>query len=744
MSADRLVRLAVLLIAVAMAAAACDASAATTTTEATATDGTTTTASTVPPTATTTTTQALTQVGITAPVVRLPATGEVIYFVLTDRFDNGDPTNDTGGLGSGTADADVLRHGFLPTDSGFYHGGDVVGLKRRLDYLEALGINAIWVTPPFVNRPVQGDGTVTGSSAGYHGYWQTDFTTIDPHLGTNAQMRQFVDAAHDRGIRVYFDAVLNHTGDVITFAEDSVAYRSKERWPFTDADGEPFDDRDFAGEADFPALDAATSFAYTPTYPAESDGAIKAPSWLNNPIYYHNRGNSTFDGESSFYGDFFGLDDLFTEHPDVVSGMTEVYGSVVEEFAVDGFRVDTVKHVNDEFWDSFVPAINETATMGGDEDFFVFGEVFSPAALLRSHYTTSGPFPSVLDFGYSNATIAYAADGGNTEILADLFAEDDWYTDVDSNASMLVKFMGNHDIGRLGSFVRNANRGAEDAELLQRLQLAMELMFTTRGIPVIYYGDEQGFVGDGGDKGARQDMFPSRVASYNDDDLIGTDATTAEDNFDPSHPLYAVISQLAALRRAHPTLETGAHLTRTSSSAAGVYAFSRIDRDERVEYVVAVNNETEPRTSEFAVDTPTASFASIYPIDGPAAASGDDGLLELTVPALGAVVYRAAVPVPPSPAAPAIVITKPGEGAEVALERFRIEAELDRELFVEVTFAVAVDGSDFVILGTDDAPPYRVFWNRTHLPPGTSVEVVATVDDLGGHQAVATSQFRLG
>jgi glycosidase len=600
------------------------------------------------------------------------------------------------------------------------------------------------VAPPFTNRIVQGNGTIAGSSAGYHGYWQVDYTTIDPHLGTNAELRGLADAAHERGMRIYLDAVANHTGDVISFAEDSVAYRPKEGWPFRNAAGEPFDDRDYAGSDEFPELDPAISFAYTPVYAAESDATLKAPAWLNDPIYYHNRGNSTFSGESSLYGDFFGLDDLFTTHPVVVAGMTDVYRSAIESFGVDGFRVDTVKHVNDEFWDVFVPALDAAAAKTGRDDFFIFGEVFSSDPLLRSHYTTSGPFPSVLDFGFSDATVAYVAEGGSAGALADLFEDDDWYTDADSNASSLVKFVGNHDQGRLGGFIRAANSGADDAEQLRRAQLAMDLMFTTRGIPLVYYGDEQGFVGDGGDQGARQDMFPSRVDSYNDDDLIGTDATTADANFDPNHPLYLEISQLAAMRREHAALETGAQLTRLAEDGTGVFVFSRIDRTDRVEYVVAVNNATEGRTVGFMVESPATTFESIHGDAGAPVVSDGDARLEITVPALGSAVYRADQPIPVSVAAPRVAITNPAPDAEVSFERFRIEAELGRNQYVEVTFAVSVDGGDFEVLGTDDAAPYRVFWNRSHLPAGSRIEVLATVDDLFGHRAVATSAFSLG
>ena len=104
----------------------------------------------------------------------------------------------------------------IPTDKGFYHGGDIDGLVSQLDYIEGLGTTAIWLTPAFKNRPVQ--GVEPDISAGYHGYWITDFTQIDPHLGTNDDLRTLVDEAHARGIKVFFDIITNHTADVIGYA----------------------------------------------------------------------------------------------------------------------------------------------------------------------------------------------------------------------------------------------------------------------------------------------------------------------------------------------------------------------------------------------------------------------------------------------------------------------------------------------------------------------------------------------
>ena len=133
--------------------------------------------------------------------LRAPVTDESFYFVMADRFENGTTANDRGGLGD-----DRLVSGYDPTHKGFYHGGDLKGLLDRIDYIRGLGTTAIWLTPSFKNKAVQLED---GPSAGYHGYWITDFTQIDPHLGTNADLRALVDAAHRRGMKVYFDIITN-------------------------------------------------------------------------------------------------------------------------------------------------------------------------------------------------------------------------------------------------------------------------------------------------------------------------------------------------------------------------------------------------------------------------------------------------------------------------------------------------------------------------------------------------------
>ncbi len=670
---------------------------------------------------------------LASPSVRNPV-DEVYYFVLPDRFSNGDQGNDTGELPGGP-----LQTGFDPTNRGFFHGGDLAGLTQKLDYLQGLGVTAIWMGPVFKNRPVQGLGTPF-VSAGYHGYWTTDFTRVDPHFGTNGELQNLLDTAHGDGLKLFFDIITNHTADVIDYQEHVYDYIPKADAPYLDANGVPFDDRDYAGTNDFPALDPEVSFPYTPVFNSNADRHVKRPKWLNDVTLYHNRGNTTFSGENSVYGDFFGLDDLFTEQPRVVRGMTQIFGRWVR-FGVDGFRVDTTKHVNLEFWQQWAPAMLAQAHKIHNDDFFMFGEVFDPNPNFPSIFSTDGDLPAVLDFGFQNRAQRFAAESAPTDQLQQFFASDDWYTDADSNVYALPTFLGNHDMGRIGMFVSDANPGASDDELLARDLLAHELMFFSRGEPVIYSGDEQGFTGAGGDQLARQDMFPSLTEEYWDDDQLGTDASPQDDNFDPDHPIYQQVSELAALLQENEALRTGAQIHRYATDQAGIYAFSRVGRDERVEYLVAANNAETEQTATFAALTPDAGFSAVWPSGAPGFTSGSDGTVTITVPPLSAVVWKADGPIPDSDSAPAITL---GEPQPFFLDKdghhregLWLTADLDRDLYAEVTFAVSVDGGEFAPIGTDDNAPYQVFYSTEGLAEGTPLQIKAVVNDLNGHFASA-------
>ena len=571
-----------------------------------------------------------------------PATDEVIYFVLPDRFENGDPKNDLGGL-----KGDRLKTGFDPAAKGFFHGGDLAGLTKRLDYVQGMGATAIWFAPIFKNKPVQ--GPKGDESAGYHGYWVTDFTQVDPHFGTNAEFKAFVDAAHTRGMTVHMDIITNHTADVIRYTDGDAAgyrYRSLADYPYSrrgGVEGAPINPG-FAGDHDASPENWAKltdpSFAYTPVVP-KGEERVKVPAWLNDPIYYHNRGNSDWVGESALYGDFAGLDDLATENPKVVQGFIDIYGRWIDEFGIDGFRIDTAKHVNPEFWQAFVPAMQARAKARGIPNFHIFGEVYidavDPGAL--AWHTHAAGLPAVLDFGFARAAIDAVSGTKGTEPFARLFDGDLLYKGGTEAALQLPTFLGNHDMGRFSMFVKQANPTASEAELLQRIMLGHSLMLTLRGVPTIYYGDEQGFVSDGNDQLAREDMFASKVDAYNDNDLIGTDATTAVANFDTAHPHYRHIAALSEIRRKTPALLRGATKVRAFSEKPGLLAVSRFDLATGREVVLAFNTSAAPLSANISIDMQSAGFTALLG-DCPAAPAAP-GSLPLSLPAFGTLICQA-------------------------------------------------------------------------------------------------------
>lgn len=667
---------------------------------------------------------------LAAEPARHDATREQFYFVLPDRFANGDTGNDRGGL-TGSR----LSTGYDPTDKGFYQGGDLKGLTDRLDYIKGLGTTAIWLAPIFKNRPVQGTGDE--ASAGYHGYWITDFTRVDPHFGTDKDLTTLISKAHAKGMKVYFDVITNHTADVVDYAEKSYDYLSKGAFPYLTEDGRPFDDADYAdGGRPFPAVGTG-SFPRTPR-PA---GRSKVPAWLNDPTMYHNRGDSTYTGESTTYGDFSGLDDLWTERPEVVRGMERIYQRWVRDFGVDGFRIDTVKHVNMEFWTQWATALDAYAARHGREDFFMFGEVYSADTSVTSPYVTQGRLDATLDFPFQDAVRGYASQGGSARKLAGVLADDYKYTTDKANAYEQVTFLGNHDMGRIGTFLKQDNPGAGDAELLAKDRLANELMFLSRGNPVVYYGDEQGFTGAGGDKDARQTMFASRVADYLDDDEIGTDRTHASDAYDTRAPLYRQISALAKLRKANPALTDGVQTERYAADGAGIYAFTRTDARTGQEYVVAFNNAEHAEAATFATGSAGMAYRGVYGSTD-SVRSGTDRRLTVTVPAGTAVVYKAAAPLARPAAKPAITLTAPAAGATGTVE---LSAGVDGGQLNRVVFAAQVGNGPWRTLGSADHAPYRVTQTLGgDVPAGTALRYKAVVIDSAGRTASATATGSTG
>ena len=262
----------------------------------------------------------------------------------------------------------------------------------------------------------------------------------------------------------YLDIITNHTADVISYRQcpdSACAYRSRADYPYSRASGTDSSaiNAGFLGEspqtqANFAKL-KRPDFAYDVFVPA-SEATIKVPQWLNDPLHYHNRGNSTFSGESTTMGDFAGLDDLMTESPAVVQGFIEIYGRWIEEFGIDGFRIDTARHVNSEFWQAFAPAMVEIAKARGIPNFHVFGEVATDdidvAMLARA--TRVDHLPSVLDFAFRAAVLEMLAKKAGSDKLVTMFSGDALYEGGEVAALQLPTFVSNHDAGRFAHHVR--------------------------------------------------------------------------------------------------------------------------------------------------------------------------------------------------------------------------------------------------------------------------------------------------
>lgn len=627
------------------------------------------------------------------------------YFVMTDRFANGDPSNDDAGLGE-----DRLVSGFDPTDEGFYLGGDIRGIIDNLDYIQDLGATAIWLTPPFKNQPVQGpEGQ---ESAGYHGYWITDFTQIDPHYGTNDELQELVIEAQARGIKIYFDVITNHTADVIQYEGGDYSYVPTTVEPYTDAEGNEFNAYQMAGQ-EFPELDPETSFPYLPV----PNGTEKVPEWLNDVTLYHNRGNSTWSGESVTYGDFDGLDDLMTENPVVVDGMVEIYKDWID-MGVDGFRIDTVKHVNYEFWEVWTEEITNYA----DDDFFMFGEVYDANPAILARYPRGTHMDSVLDFAFQSSVMNYV-NGAPASVLSSLFASDALYVTPTSSPNNLPTFLGNHDMGRVGYL-------AQGEDKLAKSKFAHALMFTMRGRPVVYYGDEQGFVGTGGDKAARQPLFPTEVESYQNQPLIDGTEFGTDEHMSADAEMYQSIKEIADLRKEHTGLSEGAQIELYADGSA--YAFSRIDPEQLIEYVVFANAGSEPAEIPVTI-LAGGGITVLYATDEGVHVGVDTASRNLTatVPPLGVVVVQMEKPV------------ERGEGVTALYgqlndaKQMELMADSEDDAYETSAFFVREVGTpEWTELGVATGPDARVFHDTGDVERGTLLEY--RVIDGGGNSESMT------
>jgi glycosidase len=462
-----------------------------------------------------------------------------------------------------------------------------------------------------------------------------------------------------------------------------------------------------------------------------ADRNAKKPAWLNNPLRYHNRGDIDFGGCSELcfeQGDFFGLDDLFTEQPAVVNGLADIYASWIRMYKVDGFRIDTAKHVNAAFFRIWVPKILAAARAAGVPDFQLFGEVTVNSAPDLSEFVRDRGLPNVLDFPFQDAAAGFASATTNARALGRRIDEDDYFRTPSGVLPVPPTFLGNHDMGRAAYQIRSRSQPSP-AELQKRVLLGYDLLYLLRGAPVVYYGDEVGMIGSGGDKAAREDMFPTQVPEWKTEARVGGPPIGSGSSFDvTTNPIEVELKTLAALRQANPALSTGASVVRLAQG--NVLVVSRLDLAGRREEVAAFNSGTTARTITFATATPSSSWTPL--LDGAPVSTGANGRMTLTLQPISTALLRAenqlTVAKPPRPTLKA--------ASDDVTSLYRVTASVAGGP-ATMSFAVRRASGPWRRLAIDDAAPYRAFVDPLRYRKNERVYLVAVARGLDGSTSVS-------
>ena len=518
---------------------------------------------------------------------------EVIYQVMVDRFENGDRGNDY----------NVRRH-----DPARYHGGDWRGLQDRLPYLQELGVTSLWISP--VVKNVETDAGVDG----YHGYWAQDFTAVNHHFGDLVALRRLVDEAHARDMTVIIDIVTNHVGQAFYYdinlngqADERIeGSGSSSPVEFINEYDPDFDPR---GVQAFTSLGEAGPAPIVFQYDPATNHLPLAPAIFLEPESYNRRGR-TYDfsvEDQLLHGDFpGGLKDIDTTRCEIKETFVEVYADIVEQTNADGFRIDTVKHVEHEFWRYFAQRLRQRLAERGKTNFFMFGEAFDGNDPLVGSFTTKlPPQPDELDCEgdgpaltgdqldsafyfpqYYTAVRDVFQWGQSTDRIENLWTAraTNWGEEPHdlgvgvAPVDLPVNFLDNHDVPRFLWGV------AEHPADVQRALLhnALVFLFTVPGVPCLYYGTEQDFDG-GNDPANREDLWAS--------------------GFDTSGSTFSWIRRLTAIRRHYSSLRRGDVTVTWSSSRtgaesdAGIFAFERNGGTSTNGYALVVLNTHQDQAS---------------------------------------------------------------------------------------------------------------------------------------------------
>lgn len=595
---------------------------------------------------------------------------EIIYQVLIDRFADGDINND---------------HRVTPSALGRYQGGDWQGLINHLDYLEALGVTALWISP--IVKNIDYDAGFDG----YHGYWTQSFTKVNPHFGTPAKLRELVDKAHARNMKVILDIVCNHVGQLFYYdingngQPDTIVTGSSSldsvdplaRLNRADEYDPDFDRRSVQGQNGLgPSGPADIRFLYIPDInrmipdPVRFGPEDQEVLDFSRPGVYNRNGRTTnYDRwEQLTTGDFpGGLKDLDTRRVDVRKGLIAAFANMIRQYDFDGFRIDTLKHVEHEFWQEFSPAIRRY--VHGEEtpygvpplttpkrNWFMFGEAFDGDDSLLGEFTYHDEIDSVFYFSqkfqlYSDVVKCSGATKKAEQLWNNRLRfnpasaqnhsaqRSDRFTDLDGNkladpvagqpiysqqggnlgptdsdgkplppSKLLVNFLDNHDVSRYLSSIDGCYTSPADAK--RRLHNALGVMLTEDGIPCVYYGTEQEFSG-GNDPANRERLFDVLLDNIYRGAAGSERENLGESGYSQSSDTFQWLAKLTRMRKTYPQLRRGDLRVAWSTdhtgteSDAGILAFVRTytAQGSTSKSALVVTNVHNTQTSQTAFGT---------------------------------------------------------------------------------------------------------------------------------------------
>ncbi len=454
-----------------------------------------------------------------------------VYFLLTDRFNNGDSTNDLNF--DRTRETGVLRG---------FEGGDIKGITQKVKegYFTDLGINAIWMTP-IVEQIHGGTDEGTGVTYGFHGYWTKDWTSVDPNFGTKADIKELVDEAHKRGIRILLDAVINHTGPVTE--KDPV-------WPESWVRTEPQ-----CQYSNYENTITCTLVKNLPDIKTESYENVELPPQLV----------AKWKAEGRYEQEVKELDEFFkrTGHPRaprfyIMKWLTDY----ITEFGIDGYRVDTVKHTEETVWQEFRTECdyafeqykkNNPEKVLDENEFYLVGEVYNYAISHGKAFDMGDKKINYFDKAF-DALINFEIKWNAKQMAEEaVFNKYDSILHSNLKGYSVLNYMTSHDDGQ-----------PFDKEREMPFKTATMLMLTP-GASQVYYGDET----------ARDLTIEGSVGDATLRSFMNWDATQNS----TTQKILSHWQKLGQFRANHMAVGAGKH--QLISKENGV-VFSRVRKDDKI------------------------------------------------------------------------------------------------------------------------------------------------------------------